>query len=62
MPMPKNTPAIFDEILADYRHGTIDADEVRKGIAAAVEADPALKEFKDQHLSWTDYDDSVDWL
>jgi hypothetical protein len=30
MPMPKNTPAIFDEILTDYRRGTIDADAVER--------------------------------
>lgn len=62
MTAPQNTPAIFDEVLADYRHGTIEADALRKRIADAIKADPALKAFKDQHLSWTDYDDSVDWL
>ncbi|MBY3070740.1 hypothetical protein HFO71_10345 [Rhizobium laguerreae] len=62
MPLPKNTPAIFDEILADYRHGTIDADAVREHIADATKADAALQKFKDEHLAWTDYDDSVQWL
>lgn len=62
MPMPKNTPAVFDEILADYQHGTIDADAVRERIADAIKADPALQKFKDEHLAWTDYDDSVEWL
>ncbi|MEH7850191.1 MULTISPECIES: hypothetical protein [Rhizobium] len=62
MPLPKNTPAVFDEILADYRHGTIDADAVRERIADAIEADPSLQKFKDEHLAWTDHDDAVDWL
>jgi hypothetical protein len=59
MPMPKDTPAIFAEILADYRHGTIDADAVRNRIADAIKADPALQAFKDKHLAWTDYGDDL---
>lgn len=62
MPMPKDTPAVFDEILAEYRHGTIDADAVRSRIADAIKADQSLQEFKDEHLAWTDHDDTVGWL
>lgn len=62
MPMPKDTPAVFDEILADYRHGTIDADTVRASIADAIKAEPSLQKFKDEHLEWTDYDDAVEWI
>jgi len=62
MPIPKNTPVVFDEILADYRHGTINADEVRNRIADAIKIDPALQTFKDEHLEWTDYDDAVEWM
>ncbi|MGP4669183.1 hypothetical protein [Agrobacterium pusense] len=62
MPMPKDTPAVFDEILADYRHGTIDRLEVQKRIADAIKAEPGLQKFKDDHLAWTDYDDAVEWL
>ena len=62
MPMPKDTPAIFDEILADYRHGTIDAKTVRVRIADAIKADPGLQKFKNEHLAWTDYDDAVEWV
>jgi hypothetical protein len=61
MPMPKDTPAIFEEILEDYRHGTIDADKVRSRIADAIKASPSLQKFKDERLAWTDYDDSV-WI
>ena len=62
MPMPKDTPAVFDAILTDYRHGTIDANVVRSRIANAIKAEPELQEFKDTHLAWTDYDDSVEWM
>ncbi|AEH79586.1 hypothetical protein SM11_chr2332 [Sinorhizobium meliloti SM11] len=62
MPMPKDTPAVFDKILADYRHGTIDQPEVQTRIADAIKADSALQAFKDQHLAWTDYDDAVEWI
>lgn len=62
MPMPKDTPAVFDEILADYRHGTIDRPDVQKRIADAIKAEPDLQTFKDEHLAWTDYDDAVEWL
>lgn len=53
---------IFEEILADYRHGKMDADEVRQRIADAIKANPDLQKFKDRHLGWTDYDDMVMWL
>jgi hypothetical protein len=62
MPMPKDTPAIFNDILTDYRHGTIDADAVPDRIAQAIKVDPSLQKFKDDHLAWTDYDDAVEWL
>lgn len=63
MPMPKDTPAVLDEILADYRHGTIiGADTLRARIADAVSAEPGLQKFKDEHLAWTDYDDAVEWI
>lgn len=60
--MPKNMSAVFDEILADYRHDTIDAGAVRERIADATKADLSLQKFKDEHLVWTDYDDTVEWL
>lgn len=62
MPIPKDTPAVFDEILEDYRHGTIDRPEVQQRIADAIKVDPALQKFKDEHLAWTDHDDTVEWL
>jgi len=62
MPMPKDTPFVFDEILADYRHGTIDADAVRSRITEAIKANPELQKFKDAHIAWTDYDDAVEWI
>ncbi|MGV1918045.1 hypothetical protein [Rhizobium sp. 22-785-1] len=62
MPIPNNTPAIFDKILADYRHGTIDADVTRARIADAIKGKPELQAFKDKHLAWTDHDDAVEWL
>ncbi|MEH6690274.1 MAG: hypothetical protein V7774_03705 [Pseudorhizobium pelagicum] len=62
MPMPKDTPAVFDEILTDYRHGSIDAGAVRSRIADAIKAEPGLQKFKDEHLAWTDYDDAVEWV
>ncbi|AKI01443.1 hypothetical protein IMCC20628_02747 [Hoeflea sp. IMCC20628] len=62
MPMPKDTPAVFEEILADYLHGTIDADTVRSRVADAIKTEPGLQKFKDEHLAWTDYDESVVWL
>ena len=62
MPMPEDTPAVFNEILAHYRHGTIDAKTVRVRIADAIKADPGLQKFKDELLAWTDHDDAVEWL
>lgn len=62
MPMPKDTPAVFIEIIADYRHGTIDRTNVQKRIADAIKAEPGLQKFKDDHLAWTAYDDAVEWI
>ncbi|MDW9417110.1 hypothetical protein NKY66_00085 [Sinorhizobium meliloti] len=62
MPMPEDTPTVFVDILADYRHGTINADAVRSRIGDVIKADPSLQPFKDEHLRWTDYDDAVEWV
>jgi hypothetical protein len=59
--MTTNTPPVFDVIIQEHREGTIDIDTARKRIADAIKADPSLREFKDKHLAWTDYDDAVEW-
>ena len=60
--MTTNTPPIFGSIIQEYREGAIDIAAVRKRIADAIKADPALQAFKDKHLAWTEYDDAVQWL
>jgi hypothetical protein len=37
-------------------------DGDRSRIANAIEAEPALQAFKDEYLTWTDYDDSIEWI
>jgi O-phosphoseryl-tRNA(Cys) synthetase len=54
-PLPANTPRVFDAVLADYRHGTIDGSELQKRIADAIKVDPGLAKFKEEHLAWTDF-------
>lgn len=60
--MTTNTPPILESIIREYREGTIDIGVVRKRIADAIKADPALQASKDKHFSWTDEDDAVEWL
>ncbi|OQM74702.1 hypothetical protein [Manganibacter manganicus] len=55
MTLPKEIPIPFRWPLEDYKTGKIGGDELRRGIADAIKAEPSLQAFKDEYLAWTDY-------
>jgi len=60
--IPADTPPVIAAIVRAYTQGTFDLPEVRRRMADAAKADPALQAIIDKHLAWIDEDDSVRWL
>lgn len=61
MTLPKETPQCIHEVLEQYRHGTLNQEQVRVRIAELVEVRADVSAFVVKNLKWLDYDDSVEW-